>query len=133
MPATLTDAELSATYELNPDWEISGAYTLLQMDILDAADVPIDGASPNNQVYVHSAWNLPNDWEFDLIGRYVDSLPALGVSSYTTMDVRSPGSRARILSGRSSAATCSTIAIWSSWTSKAARRAPRCSRRSLRR
>jgi iron complex outermembrane receptor protein len=74
-------AELSGSYRVNLDWEISGAYTLLQMDVSR-------GISPNNQVYVHSAWNLPHDWEFDLIGRYVDSLPALGVSSYTTMDVR---------------------------------------------
>jgi iron complex outermembrane receptor protein len=81
-------AELSASYRLAPDWEISGAYTFLQMDVLTVDGVAIDGVSPQNQLYVHSAWNLPRDWEFDLIGRYVDSLPALGVSSYTTMDVR---------------------------------------------
>jgi len=81
-------AELSASYRLNPDWEISGAYTLLQMEVFTGNQIPIEGVSPNNQVYIHSAWNLPHDWEFDLIGRYVDSLPALGVSSYTTMDAR---------------------------------------------
>jgi iron complex outermembrane receptor protein len=35
-----------------------------------------------------SSWNLGRKWETDLIGRYVDSLPAMDVSPYITLDAR---------------------------------------------
>jgi iron complex outermembrane recepter protein len=81
-------AELSSTYQINPDWQLSGSYTLLYMDVHAGADDITQGSSPNNQVYIESSWNLDNDMEFDVIGRYVDNLPALNVPSYLTMDVR---------------------------------------------
>ncbi len=40
-------AELSASYRLNPDWEISGAYTLLQMDILTGEQTSDRRSQPN--------------------------------------------------------------------------------------
>lgn len=39
-------------------------------------------------MYVRSSWDLRDDLELDLIGRYVDNLPAVRVSSYLTMDAR---------------------------------------------
>jgi iron complex outermembrane receptor protein len=47
-----------------------------------------EGSNPHNQANIRSTWDLSREWEFDVIGRYVDNLPALGVSSYVAMDVR---------------------------------------------
>jgi iron complex outermembrane receptor protein len=73
---------------MNPRWEITGAYTLLYMDIHAAEGNLIEGSSTHNQVYLRSSWNPRRDLRVDLIGRYVDNLPALGVPSYLTGDVR---------------------------------------------
>jgi iron complex outermembrane receptor protein len=48
----------------------------------------IQGSSPHNQVYLRSSWNLSDEWKLDLIGRYVDNLPALDIPAYLTGDVR---------------------------------------------
>jgi iron complex outermembrane receptor protein len=81
-------AELAATYQVKDNWELSGAYTLFYMD----RHGPTGGLSPDssahNRLYAHSAWSLRPDLEFDLIGRYVDSLSHLGVPSYLTIDAR---------------------------------------------
>ena len=81
-------AELASTMRMNPRWEITGAYTLLYMDIHAPEGNLIEGSSPHNQVYLRSSWNPRRDWRVDLIGRYVDNLPALAVPSYLTGDVR---------------------------------------------
>jgi len=80
--------ELTSTYLIRPDWEMMGSYSLLYLDIHEAAGGTTQGSSPHNQLFLRSSWDLRRDWELDLIGRYVDNLPALGVSSYLTMDVR---------------------------------------------
>ena len=80
--------ELTATYRVNPKWELSGAYSLLYMDVHAAAGDLTQDSSPNNQLYLRSSWTPRCDWDFDLIGRYVDNLPARGISSYFVMDVR---------------------------------------------
>jgi iron complex outermembrane receptor protein len=80
--------ELVSTYQVNDDWLITGCYSLLYMDVhAPAADI-VQGSSPVNQVYLRSSWDIREDWQLDVIGRYVDNLPALDVPSYTTMDVR---------------------------------------------
>jgi iron complex outermembrane recepter protein len=82
-------AELSSTLMLNPDWRLSGAYTLLYLDVHTAAATDItEGASPHNQANLRSSWNLRENLDLDIIGRYVDNLPAVGVASYVAMDVR---------------------------------------------
>jgi iron complex outermembrane receptor protein len=80
--------ELASTYRVNPQWELSGSYSLLYLDVDEPAGSLIQGSSPHNQVFLRSSWNPRCDMEVDLIGRYVDNLPARGVSSYLTMDVR---------------------------------------------
>jgi iron complex outermembrane receptor protein len=80
--------ELSSTCELTPAWRLYGAYSLLYLDVHAPAGDSTEGSSAHNRVYLRSAWDLSEQWELDLIGRYVDNLPALGVSSYTTMDTR---------------------------------------------
>jgi iron complex outermembrane receptor protein len=81
-------AELATTYQVRPDWRLSGAYTLLYLDIHVPAGDAAQGSNPHNQMNIRSSWNIRPDLDFDLIGRYVDNLPSLGVSSYLTMDAR---------------------------------------------
>jgi iron complex outermembrane receptor protein len=80
--------ELASTYQVNSKWEVTGSYTLLYMDVHAPEGDLTEGSSPHNQLYMRSSWTPRCDWEFDVVGRYVDSLPALGVSSYVAMDVR---------------------------------------------
>jgi iron complex outermembrane recepter protein len=88
LSANTYGAELASTYRINPRWELTGSYTLLFLDVQGLGGNEIQGSSPTNQLYVRSSWDLREDLEFDLIGRYVDSLPALGVPSYVVMDAR---------------------------------------------
>ncbi|HYO26309.1 MAG TPA: TonB-dependent receptor plug domain-containing protein [Lacipirellulaceae bacterium] len=81
-------AELASTLQVRPDWRLSGAYTLLYIDMHASPTDFTQGSSPRNQANLRSSWNLRPDLDLDLIGRYVDSLPALGVHSYLTMDAR---------------------------------------------
>jgi iron complex outermembrane receptor protein len=81
-------AELASTLMMNPDWRLSGAYTLLYMDVHAGPTDITQGSSPHNQANLRSSWRLNPEWDLDLIGRYVDNLPALGVSSYVAADVR---------------------------------------------
>jgi iron complex outermembrane receptor protein len=80
--------ELTSTYHVNPKWELTGAYSLLYMDVHAPVSDLTQGSSPHNQLYVHSSWTPRCDWELDVIGRYVDNLPTRGISSYFVMDVR---------------------------------------------
>ena len=83
--------ELAASYEMNPCWRVYGAYTLLRMALhTDPGVQPMarNGENPRNQVCLALSGDLNYDLQLDLIGRYTDSLPALGVPSYVVMDLR---------------------------------------------
>ena len=84
-------AELAMFLDMTDDWRLYGAYTYLDMqlhpDPLPGGEGE-EGSSPQNQVYFVSTWDIACDWELDWITRYVDSLPALQVPSYITMDLR---------------------------------------------
>ncbi|MGH9201592.1 MAG: TonB-dependent receptor plug domain-containing protein, partial [Vicinamibacterales bacterium] len=77
-----------------PWWQLHGAYTFLMMDLdRDAgSNDPLigvtDGRNPTQQVSVRSAFDLSDDWEFDIWARYVSDLPERGVDSYFTFDTR---------------------------------------------
>ncbi len=83
-------AELTATWQIRPAWQLRGAYTYLFMDLhtLNNEKADINRQNPNNQLYLQSGWDLGNRWELDLIARYVDHLPSFGVPSYIVGDVR---------------------------------------------
>ncbi len=81
-------AELAVNWQLNDNWNLSGAYTLLYVDEHSPSAGLNQDSSPHNRLYVHAAWDPCPDWEVDLFGRYVDNLPPLGVPSYLTMDAR---------------------------------------------
>lgn len=80
--------ELATTYTVTDRWNLYMQYTYLQMHVYDDVFLQGDGNSPCNQVYLRSSWNVAKDVDFDLMGRYVDRLVALGVPSYIEMDMR---------------------------------------------
>lgn len=80
--------ELACTFDVRSDWQISGSYSLLVMDVHAPSTELAQGSSPQNRVYLRSAWDLSDDWRLDTIARYVDSLPSLGIPSYLVGDVR---------------------------------------------
>jgi iron complex outermembrane receptor protein len=77
--------ELSTTWQMNEDWQFVTGYTLFE--IQTTGDLTAFSSSPHNQVYLRSSMDLGNNVEFDVIGRYVDSLSGLAVPKYFEMDV----------------------------------------------
>jgi iron complex outermembrane recepter protein len=80
--------ELATTYAISERWRLSTQYTCLQMHVESNPATVATGFDPQNQVYLHSAWDLSDKVEFDLTGRYVDSLAFGNIPSYITMDLR---------------------------------------------
>lgn len=86
--------EVSGSYNISPFWRMQGSYSFLQMQLHSGpntragSDSDIEGGSPHNQAYVQSSWDIRHDMEFDVIGRYVDNLPAIDVSNYVSLDLR---------------------------------------------
>ncbi|MDB5391094.1 MAG: ligand-gated TonB-dependent outer rane channel [Planctomycetaceae bacterium] len=82
--------ELNGQWEIHEKWRLRAWYSLLIMQIHGRPGTDTDpaGQSPVNQAYFMSSWDLPRNFEFDLMGRYVDNLPSIKVPSYTTMDAR---------------------------------------------
>lgn len=79
--------ELAATVDMTEYWQIRGAYSFLRLDVLSPSP-DLEGVDPINQLYIQSSHDLPNGLELDLIGRYVDTLPAIGIPAYFVGDVR---------------------------------------------
>jgi iron complex outermembrane recepter protein len=86
--------EISGTLKLADWWRLKPAYTLLKMDLhkrassTDTTSLPDEGKSPQQQFTLRSQMELPRNITFDCALRYVDSLPALRIDSYWTLDVR---------------------------------------------
>ena len=83
--------ELTTTWQLLEKWRLFTSYSFLDMNIVDSLNQPAtvtNGSSPRNQLYARSSWDVGRDVDFDLIGRYVDNLPGIGVRNYVTMDLR---------------------------------------------
>jgi len=85
--------EATWKYKVNPRWQISGYYAFLRMQ-LHANQVTIpgtedaEGESPRNQAFLWSSWDIGRDVDFDALLHYVDSLPAFGVPSYISLNLR---------------------------------------------
>jgi iron complex outermembrane receptor protein len=78
--------ELAANYKVTPAWKVRASYSCLVMDLQPELDW--QGYSPRNEVYLQSSFDLGRHWELDLIGRYVENLPAIGIPKYIVGDVR---------------------------------------------
>ena len=86
-------AEFAWTWKVTPCWRLSGNYTYLQMQLHAGAGAGptsenAEGENAHNKVFLQSSWDLNYDLEFDVIARYVDSLPALGIPHYISLDLR---------------------------------------------
>ncbi|TWT85867.1 Colicin I receptor precursor [Posidoniimonas polymericola] len=85
--------ELTGKLQMAPNWKISGNYSFLRLDVDTEPLASLSGTrseqgSPRNQALLWSSWDLAEDWELDVITRYVDSLPALDVDSNVALDLR---------------------------------------------
>lgn len=87
--------ELAATWKPVDRLTLTGSYSFLRMNLDLENDSTDSGASedadrnsPRNMATLRAAWDLPENLELDLVGRYVDVLPGRDVDSYVEMDVR---------------------------------------------
>lgn len=72
-------AELGIQWQATTSWQLYAAYTLLNMNLYRRADLPASAEaaeqqSPQQQLFMRSAWDLCSSVEFDLLGRFVDEL-----------------------------------------------------------
>ena len=87
-------AEFSVTSQVLDWWRLRGNYTAfdkrLELDgnSRDRTGGVQEGNDPSHMFSVHSSWDLPKQFEFDAIVRYVSRLPNPAVPSYMEMDLR---------------------------------------------
>lgn len=94
--AEIWGLEFAGDVQINPRWRIRGGYTLLIEDFDAVRDSVFPGSDsleandPRHQVVVQSILDLPGNFQFDTVLRYVDSLqgPASDVSAYISLDAR---------------------------------------------
>jgi iron complex outermembrane receptor protein len=88
-------------FEIIPDWKpaswwrLQPSYAYLHMDLRTLAGSTdsitvntLQGSSPHHELMVQSYLDLPMNFEFTQIYRYVSNLPAQLVSAYQTVDAR---------------------------------------------
>jgi iron complex outermembrane receptor protein len=82
--------EVSAQWQALEKWRLAGSYSYLQISLDEVARVSIfsEGKDPVHQFSLRSALDLPGNLEFDVWGRFVDRLPAVGLKQYFDLDVR---------------------------------------------
>ncbi len=87
-------AELSVTAQIFDWWRVRGNYTVfdkhlkLDRSSRDPTRGAPEGNDPSHMFSVHSSWDLPRNFEFDAIVRYVGRLPNPAVPSYMELDLR---------------------------------------------
>jgi iron complex outermembrane recepter protein len=82
--------ELSATYSVTQRWRLTGSYCpIIENFTWPAGYTPeiANGSTPRNQFFIQSGWDIGKNITFDLMLRYVDSLP-IGVPAYFAGDMR---------------------------------------------
>jgi len=86
--------EISALAQPLPYWRMQLAYTFLHLNLipdsssLDPAAESAEHESPANQVYFRSSWDLPENFQLDVMPRYVGVLGAFDVPAYVELDAR---------------------------------------------
>jgi iron complex outermembrane recepter protein len=87
--------EVSADYSPLERWQIAGSYSFLRLDLktgpgsLDTSTAAsTNGSAPRHMASLMSRLNLRADVALDVVGRYVDALPARSIPAYTTVDAR---------------------------------------------
>jgi iron complex outermembrane recepter protein len=84
--------ELSGTYQATDWWRLRAGYTYLHKDLWPGSSKATpsirEGNDPENQFLLQSSMNLPAHFQFDVVGRYVDTLRNPNVPSYVSFDAR---------------------------------------------
>ncbi len=90
--------EFSGNYQVMEKWRLRGGYTYLSENFwyANANVVPgtelLESNDPKNQITLQSILDLPRNFQFDVVGRYVDVLETKAVTilapAYATFDVR---------------------------------------------
>gem|GEM_PF-824905 len=91
-------AELSGTVEMTDTWSVTGAYSYLAIFahaeaqefnfVTKGFERLYEGTAPNNILYLRNSWSPSEDWDLDLIHRYVDQVAFGKIPPYVEMDVR---------------------------------------------
>jgi iron complex outermembrane receptor protein len=93
--------EIAAVWQAARWCRIQASYSFLESDLsaqLDTStlgglvdvtlDSPFEGPGPQNQATARASFDLPENVELDLIGRYVDSILERNAGAYVTFDAR---------------------------------------------
>lgn len=80
--------ELACVYSVSKRWRLHANYTYMHVHVTSGSVLADPGYDPQNQVYLHSSWDLREDLHFDLMARYVDEIALMRVPSYISMDLR---------------------------------------------
>jgi iron complex outermembrane receptor protein len=87
--------ELAVFFQATDWWRLRGGYTFLEKNVLlnDSRDINRgsgEGNDPHHQFLLQSILDLPANFQFDTVLRYVDNLNQLGptVPSYLELDLR---------------------------------------------
>jgi iron complex outermembrane receptor protein len=89
--------ELSGEYQALEHWRVRGGYTYLNKnltstnDLLVPASSAVEANDPSNQVVIQSILDITDQLQFDLVTRYVSSLPAVTLSVPGLSIPRVPG------------------------------------------
>ena len=105
-------AELTATWKLREHWELFGSYSVFQINATGSEPDPFfihavqrhHGEQP--VLSRARSWDSADNWQFDLIGRYVDRLAFVDVPQYIEMDLRLAWRQATTWKSAWSARTC---------------------------
>lgn len=87
-------AEVSATWDVTNEWQLTGAYSFITIDThlktgsTDTGLVSEEGKSPKNQFNIRSHLKLPHNIEFDNTLYYVDNLSTINIPTYIRFDTR---------------------------------------------
>jgi len=83
--------EPSITWEATSFWKLTGSYSFLRMVLENNSGNLLGdnaGNSPAHEFQIRSYLNLPRNFQLDVAGYHVSSLPAQSVRSYTRLDAR---------------------------------------------
>jgi iron complex outermembrane receptor protein len=89
-------AEISANWQVNDHWRLSGSYSFLQLQVHqhgatnsanDDQEKMLEGSSPQHQAQLHSYWDITRNLQLNASVYFVDRLSAMHVPAYVRGDV----------------------------------------------
>lgn len=89
-------AEVTAQWQVMPDWRLQGSYTYLNVSLdlkngsMDTVSESAEDADPKHRASIWSTYDLGSKWELGSGLRYVSSIdaPGAGADSYVQLDLR---------------------------------------------